>query len=41
MTYGRQPTDKKVTIFKNPGKVAVFQSTLVCGVPRQAKDKRY
>lgn len=41
MEYGRQPTDKKVTIFKNAGKVAVVQSTLVCGVPRGHKDKRY
>lgn len=41
MAYGRQTTDKKVTIFKNTGKVAVVQSTLVCGVPRGHKDKRY
>lgn len=41
MSYGRQPTDKKVTIFQNPGKVAVVQSTLVCGVPRGHSDKRY
>lgn len=41
MDYGRRPTDKKVTIFKNPSKVAVVQSTLVCGVPRGHKDKRY
>lgn len=41
MTYGRQPTDKKVTIFQSPGKVAVVQSTLVCGVPRGHSDKRY
>lgn len=41
MTYGRQPTDRKVTIFKNPGKVAVVRSTLVCGVPRGHSDKRY
>lgn len=41
MDYGRQPTDKKVTIFKNTGKVAVAQSTLVVGVPRGHKDKRY
>lgn len=41
MTYGRQPTDKKVTIFQSPGKVAVVESTLVCGVPRGHPTKRY
>lgn len=41
MAYGRQPTDRKVTIFQSPGKVAVVLSTLVVGVPRGHSDKRY
>lgn len=41
MTYGRMPTDRKVTIFRNTGKVSVVNSTLVVGVPRGAPSKRY
>lgn len=37
----RDATDRKVTIFRSPGKVAIVQSTLVCGVPRGHRDKRY
>lgn len=41
ITYGRTQTDRKITIFKSPGKVAVVNSSLIAGIPRSAPDKRY
>lgn len=41
MAYGREPADKKVTIFQSRDKVALVTARLVVGVPRRGSDKRY
>lgn len=43
MDHGRMPTDTKVTVWADPNKVCIAQSTMVVGVPRGEahKDKRY